>query len=83
MNSFMLRPDSSLSVKYDEAILSIDMLLMKVDLAKDNNNLTYIFTTPEYLEKEMEEKFNPFIRRSIIFDWKEGRYLPLTTTVDE
>ena len=83
MNSFFIQPDSLSAAKYEEAILAADVLLIKADLSNENDNLTFAFSTADYLEKEAADKLNPFIRRSIVFDWNQGQYLPLQASVNE
>ncbi len=83
MNNFFIQPDSTSAVKYEEAILSADVLLMKADLSKENDNLIFTFSTADYLEKETAEKLNPFIRRSIIYYWNQGQYLALQASINE
>ena len=53
------------------------MHLMKAQLSKDDHSLTFIYTTPEYLNEEDREKLLPHLRKDpIVFRWDEGRFLP-------
>lgn len=72
MDDFLSTPDSTAIYAFDEARRSADMLLMKVDLDKENTALTVTLSTPEYMSKETAEKLMPFIRRPIVYQWKEG-----------
>ena len=58
----------------DEATIS----LVKADLSKADNKLTFTLTTPEYMQKETAEKLKPFLRRPIIYIWSEGKFIPDT-----
>ena len=57
---------------FDEASRSADILLMKVELSKENTELTVTLSTPDYMSKETAEKLKPFLRRPIIYQWKNG-----------
>lgn len=74
MDDFLSTPDSTAIYAFDEARRSADMLLMKVDLDKENTALTVTLSTPEYMSKETAEKLMPFIRRPIVYQWKEGAF---------
>ena len=47
---------------------------MKADLSATDHTLTFTLATPEYMEKETAEKLKPFIRRPIVYIWKEGGF---------
>jgi hypothetical protein len=68
-------PNDSLT---DEAVLArkkADMHVMKAMLSKDDASLTYLYTTPEYLNKEDKEKLLPLLKKDpIVFRWSEGRF---------
>lgn len=74
MDDFLNAPDSASSYEYSEARLQADMLLMKADLSATDHTLTFTLATPEYMEKETAEKLKPFIRRPIVYIWKEGGF---------
>ena len=74
MDDFLSVPDSSDVYAFDEASRSADLLLMKVDLNKENAELTVSLTTPEYMSKETAEKLIPFLRRPIVYQWKNGGF---------
>ena len=62
----------------DEDILirkKADMHLMKVSLSKDDASLTYIYSTPDYLNKEDREKLLPHLRKEpIVLRWQDGKF---------
>lgn len=74
MDDFVLSPDSTTIYTFDEAFRSADMSLMKVDLNKEDTGLTVTLTTPEYMSKETAEKLMPFLRRPIVYHWKNGAF---------
>ena len=52
-----------------------DMHLMKVSLSKDDVSLTYIYSTPDYLNKEDREKLLPHLRKEpIVLRWQDGKF---------
>ena len=52
-----------------------DMHLMKVSLSKDDASLTYIYSTPDYLNKEDREKLLPHLREEpIVLRWQDGKF---------
>lgn len=74
MNDFLNTPDSTAIYEFDEARRSADILLMKADFNKENTELTITLTTPEYMSKDTAEKLKPFLRRPIVYHWKEGAF---------
>ena len=62
----------------DEDILirkKADMHLMKVSLSKDDASLTYIYSTPDYLNEEDREKLLPHLRKEpIVLRWQDGKF---------
>jgi hypothetical protein len=74
MDAFFL-PNDSLK---DEAILTrkkADMHLMKAQLSKEDTSLTFIYTTPDYLNEEDREKLSPHLRKEpIVLRWSEGKF---------
>jgi len=52
-----------------------DMYLMKASLSKDDASLSFIYTTPDYLNKEDREKLLPYLRKEpIVFRWQDGKF---------
>lgn len=74
MDDFFETPDSASAYDYNMARLQADMLLMKADLSATDNTLTFTLTTPEYMEKETADKLKPFIRRPIVYIWKDEKF---------
>ena len=77
MEDFLMpKPDSVDTYRYRDAVQRADMSLVRISLSPDNRTLTFIFDTPAYLEKEAADELKPFIRRALIYDWKEGKFTP-------
>ena len=68
-------PNDTLS---EEGVLirkKADMHLMKVSLSKDTPTLTFIYTTPDYLNQEDKEKLLPHLRKEpVVLEWKDGKF---------
>ena len=68
-------PNDTLS---EEGILirkKADMHLMKASLSKDDVSLTFIYTTPDYLNKEDKEKMLRHLNQNpVTFQWKDGKF---------
>lgn len=76
MDDFLtVAPDTAQQFRYQEARRQADILLMKADLSAKDTTLTFACTTPDYMEKEAAETLKPFIRRPIVYVWKEGKFV--------
>ena len=52
-----------------------DMHLMKVSLSQDDASLTYIYSTPDYLNEEDRGKLLPHLRKEpIVLRWQDGKF---------
>lgn len=62
----------------EESVLikkKLDMHLMKAVLSKEDTSLSFIYTTPDYLNKEDREKLLPYLRKEpIVFQWQESKF---------
>ena len=74
MSDFLITPDSTSIYEFDEASRSADILLMKVDMNKENTELAVTLSTPDYMSKETAEKLKPFLRRPVVYHWKNGAF---------
>ena len=72
--AFYLPADS----ETEESVLikkKADMHPMKASLSKDDASLTFIYTTPDYLNKEDREKLLPYLRKEpVVYQWSEGKF---------
>ena len=73
--SIFFLPNDTLS---EEGVLirkKADMHLMKASLSKDDVSLTFIYTTPDYLNKEDKEKMLRHLNQNpVTFQWKDGKF---------
>jgi hypothetical protein len=74
MSDFLITPDSASIYEFDEASRSADILLMKVDMNKENTELAVTLSTPDYMSKETAEKLKPFLHRPIVYRWENGAF---------
>lgn len=52
-----------------------DMHLVKASLSKDAPTLTFIYTTPDYLNQEDKEKMSRHLNQNpVVFEWKDGQF---------
>ena len=62
----------------EESVLikkKVDMNAMKCSLSKDEASLTFIYTTPAYLNKEDQEKLLPYLRQEpVVLKWENGKF---------
>ena len=73
-NDFYL-PTDTLSEEEVWIRKKADMHLMKASLSKDDGSLTFIYTTPNYLNKEDREKLLSHLRKEpIILRWQDGKF---------
>ena len=83
MDDFLQRPDveafylpqDSITEEYTLTRKKADMDLMKASLSKNDASLTFIYTTPEYMNKEDKEKLLPSLRKEpIVLQWQDGKF---------
>lgn len=76
MNDFMIEASDSTNVyEYQEALRQADLLLMKATLSSKDSTLVFTFSTSDYMDKKAAEKLQPFLRPSITYVWKEGKFI--------
>lgn len=75
MKDFLSLPDTLLDYEVRDAGEKADMLLMKANLSAKDNTLTFTFTTPDYMDKETAEKLKPYLRRPVVYVWKEDKFV--------
>ena len=68
-------PNDTLSEEGTLIRKKADMHLMKASLSKDEPTLTFIYTTPDYLNQEDKEKLLPHLRKEpVVLEWKDGKF---------
>lgn len=56
---------------------SADMYLLKAELDSGKPTLSFVYTTPDYLDKETAGKLEPYLRKTpLVYEWREGRFVP-------
>ena len=71
---FFLQKDS---LTDEEALIrqKADMHLMKASLSKDDLTITFIYTTPDYLNREDKDKMLEQLKQpSVSFQWKNAKF---------
>ena len=52
-----------------------DMLLMKASLSATSDSLSFVYTTPDYMEKEKGEQLRNYVRKvPVAYSWKDGKF---------
>ena len=83
VSDFLVMPDAgmfflpidSVTQEYDLIRKKADMHLVKASLSKDDASLTFIYATPDYLNKEDKEKLLPYLRKEpVVLKWQEGKF---------
>ncbi len=70
-------PTDTVSSEIELIKRKADMHVMKAVLSKDDSSLSFIYTTPEYLNQEDREKLSPYLRKeAVVYRWKDGKFLP-------
>ena len=73
-DAFFLQADPA-SEEYVLARKTADVNLMKAVLSKEDATLTFIYTTPDYMNKETREKLEPNLRKEpVVLKWQEGKF---------
>lgn len=68
-------PQDSITEEYVLIRKQVDMHLVEASLSKDEASLTFIYTTPESMNKEDKEKLLPYLRKEpIVLQWQEGKF---------
>lgn len=75
MEQFFITPDSTQLEAYNNARAALDFYLLKSDLSKDSSDITFTFASPEYLDETAAKNLSPFVKKALIYVWKEGRFL--------
>ena len=69
------QPDSLMTKEVELAKKKADMHTLKVSLSKDDTSLAFLYTTPDYLNKEDREKLLLVLRKEpVIYQWNEGKF---------
>ena len=71
---FFLPVDSS-DEEYALIRKEANVHLLKASLSKEDVSLTFIYTTPDCLNKENKEKLEPYLRKEpVVLKWQEGKF---------
>lgn len=74
-DAFFLSADSLNTDTLDALRRKADMELVKASLSADKSELSFVYTTPQYMSKEDQEKIQAYIKKEpVIYEWKEGRF---------
>jgi hypothetical protein len=74
MEHFFIAPEAAKLDAYNNARASLDFSLLKSDLSKDYNELVFTFTSPQNLDEASAKALEPFLKKELIYVWKDGRF---------
>ena len=68
-------PADSVDEEYRLIRKEANVHLMKASLSKGDGSLTFIYMTPDYLNKENKEKLEPYLQKEpVVLKWQEGKF---------
>ncbi len=63
------------SFSYIESVPQLDMVMFQFKLSPEDNTLTQIYTTPEYLDKETQKKLKPILKdKPKVYTWNQSKF---------
>ena len=75
LDDFVTEPaDTTNLYRYNDARRQADMLWMRADLSASGQELTFTFTTPDYMSEEAAKTLKPYIRSTRVYVWKNGHF---------
>jgi len=74
MDNFFQTPDSTQLYEYSLSRKKAEIFLTKAEYQPEGYNISFTFTTPEYMAKEDAEKIKPFIHSPLIYKWTNGKF---------
>lgn len=75
-DDFFMTPSVDKTDSLKELRAKADITFMKAQLNKDSETLTFIYTTPEYMNRDDAKKMSVYLRPSpIVYEWREGKFV--------
>ena len=74
LQSFLKPLPDDASYALRDTYRQVDMLLMKAELSPDNTQLTFTFTTPDYLGKDVAKQLDPYIIPTATLSWNGNQF---------
>lgn len=75
-DAFFQTPSPEKADSLNELRLKADITFLKASLSPTDNTLTFIYTTPEYLNHEDREKIKLYMKPSpVVYEWKGGKFV--------
>lgn len=76
-DDFFIMPTQEQQHEYTQLRMKADIFLKKAELDKDNEILSFLYTTPDYMDTEEAKKLKPYIRSALEFEWNQGKFTQL------
>lgn len=67
-------PDTADIYVYQEAVRQADLPLFKAGFSKEGTELTFVFSAADYVEPDIVEKLESYLRPAVIYAWEDGRF---------
>ena len=78
-DDFFLSPVPEQADSLNDIRIKANITFIKAKLSATQNTLTFIYNTPEYMNKEDSIKIKQFMKNSpLIYEWKDKRFQPVT-----
>ncbi len=75
-DDFFLTPAPEKADSLKQLRLKAYITFIKASLSPEGNNLSFTYTTPDYMNRDDREKIIPYLRRSpIVYVWRKGRFV--------
>ena len=74
LQSFLKPLPGDASYAFRDIYRQVDMLLMKAELSPDNTQLTFTFTTPDYLGEDVAKQLAPYIIPAVTLSWNGKQF---------
>ncbi|KAA6351413.1 hypothetical protein EZS27_001222 [termite gut metagenome] len=76
-DDFLQIPDSIRIDKYGRVRVQTELALIKADLSKTDNTLSFAFTAPHYPEEGEANPPEEYFRGVVVYEWKNEKFQPV------
>ena len=72
---FFLQPSAEKADSLNELRRKADITFLKASLSPKENTLSFTYTTPDYMNADDRQQIIPYIRKSVVYEWKDGKFV--------
>jgi Protein of unknown function (DUF3256). len=73
-DNFYKTPSESQQNDYNLLRKKADLFLMKAELDKDADKISFTYTTPDYMERGDKEKIQPYVQSTLVLTWSGNKF---------